>query len=479
MFRFLFAIAQRNSSLSMSFVLAIAISRGVVQAGPPDDLSVGINSPTRATGTLVDLNALFAEDDSCFVMPRQENSLERATAEAAARPCDVSLCRRSIADGDWLDWKSELAESGIAFNGSVTQFYQGVASGGTNREFEYGAKGDYFLNLDGGKLGIGKGLFITLHGESRWGQDINGDTGTLLPPNAAMLFPKPGEEVTALTSFKFTQMFSEQFGVFFGKINLFDEYALNFGAGRGLTGFMNTSLLFPPVAMRTMPYSTYGAGAFYLHEGAPLLSLSVFDAVDRTTTVGLDDLFSQGAVLTGSLILPTKFFDLPGHQYFTGIWSSRSYRTLDRGQFFTGLLTGVPAQETGSWAFYYNVDQHLYVDPSNPKRAWGVFLQSGISDGNPCPIRWITSVGLSGSSLIASREADTFGVGYFYTGLSQEVKTLTAPLLLLDDEQGVEMYYNIAVTRWFALTADVQFINPANERRDTAVVPGLRAKLDF
>lgn len=41
------------------------------------------------------------------------------------------------------------------------------------------------------------------------------------------------------------------------------------------------------------------------------------------------------------------------------------------------------------------------------------------------------------------------------------------------------MYYNIAVTRWFAVTADVQFIDPANSQWDTAVVTGLRAKLDF
>jgi porin len=39
------------------------------------------------------------------------------------------------------------------------------------------------------------------------------------------------------------------------------------------------------------------------------------------------------------------------------------------------------------------------------------------------------------------------------------------------------MFYNIAVTPFFYLTADLQIIDPGSGRFDTAVVPGIRGKL--
>jgi hypothetical protein len=49
----------------------------------------------------------------------------------------------------------------------------------------------------------------------------------------------------------------------------------------------------------------------------------------------------------------------------------------------------------------------------------------------------------------------------------------------LGDLQGVELYYNSAITPWFHLTADVQFVEPSDSRRDTAVVWGLPGKIDI
>jgi porin len=71
------------------------------------------------------------------------------------------------------------------------------------------------------------------------------------------------------------------------------------------------------------------------------------------------------------------------------------------------------------------------------------------------------------------------GVSYFYTGLSSDFKDLGGRLIDLQDVQGVELYYNAAVTPWFHLTADLQIIEPADTAIDTAVVIGLRGKIDF
>ena len=60
-------------------------------------------------------------------------------------------------------------------------------------------------------------------------------------------------------------------------------------------------------------------------------------------------------------------------------------------------------------------------------------------------------------------------------------KALHAWALLGDirDLQGGEVDYNAAITPWFHLTADLQAIQPKFDAQDTAVVLGLRGKIDF
>ena len=141
------------------------------------------------------------------------------------------------------------------------------------------------------------------------------------------------------------------------------------------------------------------------------------------------------------------------------------------------MIKGTP--KTGSWCLAYNFDQAVYVSPDNPQRRWGVFGNLGIADNNPSPIRWFASTGISGTSPIAGRTADSFGVGYFYVGVSDTLKNLAPILLPLRNEQGVELYYNVAVTPWCQLTPDLQVISPFRERSDTSLLVGLRAKIDF
>jgi porin len=82
--------------------------------------------------------------------------------------------------------------------------------------------------------------------------------------------------------------------------------------------------------------------------------------------------------------------------------------------------------------------------------------------------------------LVGSRENDTLGLGYFYSGLSGDYRSLLAGAALeVGDLQGVELYYNAEIAPWFHVTADLQVVEPAARASDTAVVFGLRAKLDL
>ena len=71
------------------------------------------------------------------------------------------------------------------------------------------------------------------------------------------------------------------------------------------------------------------------------------------------------------------------------------------------------------------------------------------------------------------------GISYFYTGLSDDFRRLVSRVVQVEEMQGVELYYNAEITPCFHLTADLQIIDNENEANDTAILFGLRAKLDL
>ncbi len=379
-------------------------------------------------------------------------------------------CRSSL-PGDWFGNRTSLAASGITFQGDVTQYYQGVTTGGLARNFRYGGHSDYVLNMDLNKLGAWQGLFLKLRGESQFGEFINRDTGAILAANNQGLIPTPGEQQTALTNFLFTQFLSERTAVFMGKLDTLDGDMNAFAQGRGKNQFMNAALVINPIAFRTVPYSTYGAGFMLVEGGEPIFSVMVIDPVDHATE-GPTNLFAEGATLTSELRLPTSWFGLPGHQLIGGTWSSREVPDLSRLLVPPGTP---PLTASDSWSVYWNFDQYLFVDPGDPSRGWGVFGRAGVADDDTNPLSWFLSCGVGGNSPLSGRPADTFGIGWFYAPLSDELPGV----LTSDHGQGVELYYSVAATPWLHITPDVQIIDPARLSVDTSLVLGIRVRMDL
>ncbi|MBS0203145.1 MAG: carbohydrate porin [Planctomycetes bacterium] len=404
-------------------------------------------------------------------------------------PFEGDLWDRSNLLGSVGGTRDQLAAAGIGVNVYSTQFYQGVASGGLQQQFAYNGRMDYLVNVDGEKAGLWQGLFVTLHGETRYGDQIGLSSGALMPFNTAALFPQPTGTVSALTAVKFTQALSENFITFAGKINMLDELKQPYSAGRGVDAFMNLGLTLPVAAARTVPYSTLGAGFAVLRDMQPFFTMMVLDTNNTPTTSGFESFFNNGATILTRIETPVTFLDLPGHQALWGTYSSGTYSDLSPTPYFDPVsgLKLISGTQTGSWSIVYSADQALYVDPGNPNRSWGVFTNVGLADNGPSPIRWSVNVGLGGSSPIQSRPRDTFGIGYAYVNYSSPVQQLAPVVLPIGNDHVVELFYNIAVTPWFHLTPDLQVLTPARERTlppgpdiiNTAIVLGLRAKIDF
>ncbi len=171
------------------------------------------------------------------------------------------------------------------------------------------------------------------------------------------------------------------------------------------------------------------------------------------------------------------FFGLPGHQLVGGIYAAGGgYSELNQDLLAFVPRAGVPFRSASeTWAIYYNFDQYLWTRSEDSTRGWGVFGRFGAADDTTNPIAQFYSIGLGGKGACTSRPHDRWGVGYFYTKVSDQLPSF----LELGDEQGGEVFYNFAVTPAFMITGDLQVVNSARQNVDTAVIGGVRAVLRF
>ena len=396
---------------------------------------------------------------------------------------------RSALTGDWGGTRTAIAENyGIQLEVDSTGYYQGVTSGGfdNNGGWETSASADYRFKFDSGAAGLWPGGFLELHGESYGGDNINSFTGALLPANFDMAMPGVAGTGTYLTHVILTQFLSERFALTAGKIDTSLGDANAYAHGVGDQMFMNAAFNLNPVTYLTSPYSTLGGGVIYLFGPESIFSAMIYDGDGTINTAGFDTIDDGRTTIGTSLQLETDFFDKKGHQYFGFIYGFGDGEYNAQGvdprlDLPPSVLAaqGVADEidtEDSTWSFFYNFDQQLYSNPNNPGQDIGVFARFGIADEDTSVIRTFWSIGLGGTGLIPGRNADRFGIGYYYMDFNDERIELILPE---DSEQGFEVFYNMAVTPWFKLTADLQVLDGGLAESDTAVVCALRGRIVF
>jgi porin len=451
-------------------------------------------STRRALVRFLALSALFSTTNAsnaqtsecCDTSAQCDASLCDSTCDSFSCDdfgCDSLGCREfsfcSWLDGDESPRRKALRDNGIVFTNNLTNFYFGTTDGGVEREFRFGGHGDYLTNIDINKLGGPMGQFLQIRAEHRYGESISRATGALIPAVMPTDLPVSDSDNVYITNFLFTQALSESFALYAGKLDTLDGDKNAFAHGRGINQFSNTAFIVNPIGLRTVAYSTLGTGFVFLNEGKPIYNFLVLNAKDTTTSDGLSELYAEGAVISQELRLPTNFFGKHGHQLFGAIWSSRDFVALSQSPFV--VLPNVPiARQSGSWALTYNFDQYLFVDPCDSNKGWGVFGRAGLADPDTNPIEYFLSFGIGGNSRLRGRDNDTFGLGWYYAGTSNEIAPFVANVIGgLQDGQGGEMFYNIAVNKRMFVTADSQLIQPARAAVDTSLLFGLRANMLF
>ena len=375
--------------------------------------------------------------------------------------------------------KESLRDTGINLDVWVTEFGQDVLAGDGETGIQWGGKGDILATFDGEKLGLWEGLSVFVHQEVIWGEDANnrGD-GSLIIVNTALAFPRMGGSDQEL-SVTVTQALGPRASISAGKFNMLDPVSRTpILGGGGIDTFMNTALA-APISGVVPPYML-GAIASYRTDPANF-TLMVYDPRNAQDPDVLRNPFAEGVTTSLSITVPTKIAGRQGFFDVSGVYSTSDGLDLAA---IPQLLLPPESQDIqdkdGYWYASVSAQQYLWQDAENPAVGWGVFAQAAISDGNPNPFAWSLFGGIGGTGGITGRDLDRWGIGYFHHSFSDELKDGLAELGVgLNDESGLEAFYNLALAPWLRVSADLQWIDTGTPDKENAVIGALRTQIKF
>ena len=377
----------------------------------------------------------------------------------------------------------------MVLDSSLTQFYQGVASGGTETGSEYNGTAQARLEFDFGKLAGWQFWSAEIKGEWRFGGPLLGGTGSINPVNTAAMIPGSDGSKFSVTSANVTRLFPVNLkegrlvAVSFGRYNLLDLLDEDFFAGGGTERFFNIAQIGPLTVLRQVPLITNAINLAYVRGGEPFITLSIMDPNDHSLDPGLSDLFADGVTFSPGINFPATYGGKSAKHSFGFAITTKEYTPFDaiRQVVIPGPPLNPLEPQGGSWSVNYVFRQYLVE--RGARDGWGLFSQVSFADRATSPITVFFDVGLGGNGLFAARPRDEFGMSYAYTDLSEDLKSNLNLLTLgghpVRPEHQFEVFYDMHVLPWLQLTGDLQVIRPTRPSASTAIVPGARLRLVF
>jgi porin len=432
-------------------------------------------------------------------LPHPANAADEATAEDAKPTSEQTpaeqfkeVWNRDLFTGDWEGWRTGLQEHGIDPQFRLSQYGQWVADGGVETDGGYAGTMDYRINADLRKLfGLWDGLSVSMHARSRWGQDVNQSAGAFTLPNAGPIMPLPGKytgtDVTGLTVSQYLPAFPGRIGVItLGKIDVIDTVTMFFpSVGYGQEGFWNVNAL-----VTALPWfgaveglSLYGgyAATFnqeYENAESGILVTGTEGVSDNWNS--LTDSFDDGVWIAAFQRVFWKLEDKPGYLMIFAAGSTREQPSNDPRDWTVIPGQGiVSTDEDRPWDIALYLSQVLWQAEDDPTRKATIMLGGTVGPDDPQFAQYNFFSSIEAFGPMASRPRDRMGVSFWYNWLADNYKQLVRPVVNLRDLYGFEIYYNISINKWFHVTPDLQVIKNERNGDDVAIIPGIRAVIDF
>jgi porin len=406
---------------------------------------------------------------------------------------DAGFWNNTQLSGDWGGRRTELARNGYFFDVYTTSAYQDLMSGGLD-------PGDWFVqntqmcvNIDTGRAGWWDGGLIHFTTQARYGgtpeQTFN--SGASVPVYTGLLEPDPLAYSTMLPSEYFlVQGLTEHTSFLVGKISdvyipdqtLFGDsykfYFANFAFNKNpiTTNFYNPTAWAVLGIWAPTKQLAFAGGVLDPNSRSQNLATNAFDRVNLYFTA----------------VASYDIAGLPGQFSPAFNWSNQ--HQLDLANPFGALTPGQIPQAIGallgspdtaglpinnyddSCFLIANASQYLYVadrprevaaklKSGQPLRGVGVFGRAGWAPQRTNTITGDGSVALFARGLAESRSYDSAGIGWYMNGISpdlvDQVRTYSGGLINVKNEQGVEVFYDYAITPAIRLIPSYQHIwNP-------------------
>jgi porin len=216
--------------------------------------------------------------------------------------------------GDWGGTRSRWKEKGVELEFKLNNFYQGIASGGTNNNAEHTGMFETTWKFDLGKVAGWKYWSSEIKAQWRFSGPAITGTGGINISNTAAIIPAASGSVVSVTSVNFTRIIPKDltkgdlYAVSFGRYNLLDLLDEDFFAGGGTERFFNIAPIGPLTVLRQVPLIANAASFAVVRGGEPRFTFAVMDPNDHSLDVGLDDLFADGVTFSPGYNIPTKYF---------------------------------------------------------------------------------------------------------------------------------------------------------------------------
>jgi len=367
--------------------------------------------------------------------------------------------------GDWGGGRTWLKDRGVEFSIDFTNTVQSVMSGGFDETARYLGSTEMIMDVDGEKVGLWPGCFFRVAAKGRFGRNVLEQAGTFIPVNNDAVFPADldheNEDVLALTEVNVTQFLSSWFGIFAGLMNTTTGDANDFaGFARSKEHFQNLSFLLSPVSMRIVPNVTLGGGIVLIPSEKVVGTLTFMDTEESAGSNPFNT--DEGITMATEWTVNHDVQNLPARHVLTfALGYDQDFFQLGsepRLEFPPG--GGLPrlkfSTKDESWAFWYNGQLAFRTYPDDEERQSGFFLRFGYADDKTNPIEWNIAGGVGGVGLFDSRPRDRYGIGLFHIEPSDK---FPLPLLGIQEETGLEMFYNFQLTPAIALTFDLQYVD--------------------
>ena len=434
------------------------------------------------------LRVLFAV---LFVGIPQRTVAQDELRDLALRP----LLQRNQIIGEWLSAQPLLEDSGLVFSGGYTAEVWGNLAGGRRTGAAYTGLLNFGAELDLGELAGWQGATVSTTWLWLSGRDASAD----LVGNLLTVSNIAGFDTIRMLELWFEQvLFDGKLSLRVGQLTADSEFFISdYGAL-----FINGTFGWPALTGLNIP----GGGPAY-----PIGTLGA-----RIVATPVEWLTFQSAVFQGNVFAQ----DVNRYGFDWSLDATTGYTFINEAQirwnqhaqdpglpgylkagawFQTGAYADplVAATDAGNSGYYAIIDQLLYRERVAPRsgargadddgqteyQGLGWFQRIGFAPPGRNFTDLYIDTGLTYRGLLPGRDKDTIGAAFAYAQTSNGGRGVVsdAGYSPAGAEMALEFTYQAAVTPWFIVQPDLQYIiNPGSTSNiGNALVIGCRASLVF